>query len=456
MSVIKTYQDFERIPEGGVPAFIEDAIDEFRATEAYKTAVIADEYDHQKNTTIMKYRKLLYTMRGVAVPDNFSANHKMASNFFNRFVTQECMFLLGNGLSLTGEQAEENKAKLGNDFDGQLQKVARASLVDGLAFGFWDYDSLRVFRYTEFCPLWDEETGGLRAGIRFWQLDETKPMRATLYEEDGYREYIKTDKTKGFVPLDEKKPYIVRTMTSVADGVEIIAGENYGRFPVVPLWGSPLHQSELVGIREEIDCYDLIRSGFANDLDDASQIYWTIQNGGGMDDVDLAKFIERMKVVKAAVVEGDGAKAEPHTVEVPYQSRETYLERLEKDMYKDFMAVDVSAITAGAVTATQIKAAYEPLNSKCDQFEYCILDFLQAIFELAGVEGDPVFVRSQIVNMLEQTQMVIAASGILDVETVLRHLPFLTVDEIPGILERLAREEVGMTSFGTTGEEGEE
>ena len=69
------------------------------------------------------------------------------------------------------------------------------------------------------------------------------------------------------------------------------------------MWGNANKQSELVGIREQIDCYDLIKSKFANDIDDASQIYWILQNAGGMDDIDLTRFVERMKTVRAAVVE---------------------------------------------------------------------------------------------------------------------------------------------------------
>ena len=60
-------------------------------------------------------------------------------------------------------------------------------------------------------------------------------------------------------------------------------------------------KAELNTIRTQIDAYDLIKSGFANDLDDVSAIYWTLSNTGGMDDVDLAQFVERMKTVKALV-----------------------------------------------------------------------------------------------------------------------------------------------------------
>ena len=76
---------------------------------------------------------------------------------------------------------------------------------------------------------------------------------------------------------------------------------------------------------------------------------------------------------------GDGAKAEAHTIEVPYQSRETYLTRLENDMYNDAMALNVNQVSAGNVTATAINAAYEPLNNKTDQFEYCIDECIQGL-----------------------------------------------------------------------------
>ena len=49
-----------------------------------------------------------------------------------------------------------------------------------------------------------------------------------------------------------------------ADGFEITNGTNYPSFPIVPLWANDSHQSSIVGIREQIDCYDLIKSGFAN------------------------------------------------------------------------------------------------------------------------------------------------------------------------------------------------
>jgi SPP1 family phage portal protein len=218
----------------------------------------------------------------------------------------------------------------------------------------------------------------------------------------------------------------------------------------VPLWGNPEHQSELITIRSQIDAYDLIKSGFANDLDDASMIYWTISNAGGMDDVDLAQFIERMKVVKAATV-GDGdAKAEAHTLDVPYQSREAYLTRLEADMYKDAMALDTTQIAAGQVTATQIEAAYEPLNEKADMFEYCVQEFVQGVLRVLGIEDSVTFVRSKMANKAEEINALLSASEYLSQEYITEKLLTILgdIDKVDEVIKQMADDSISRMSSG--------
>lgn len=414
-----TYQDLLDVGENeaDIAQFVATAIKSHKSGELYRQSKIADEYLRQQNRTIIQYQKLLYTMAGQAVPDNFSANHKLASNFFYRLVTQQVQYLLGNGIHWENEASAE---KLGKDFDIRLQDLARIAIRDGVGFGFFNFDHLEVFSSLEFVPLYDEENGALMAGIRFWQIDPQKPLRATLYQIDGVTEYIYRDSKPSI--LKEKRPYKLNIGVSEAGGIEIYSGENYPTFPIVPMWGNPLHQSELIGLREKIDAYDLIKSGFANDLDDASQIYWTIQNAGGMDDVDLVKFLEHMKTVKAAVVDQDGASAEAHTIDIPYESREALLERSEKDIYRDFMGVNTEQIAAGQVTATQIEAAYDPLNAKTDQFEYCVIDFLQEILKLAGVDDKPTFTRSLITNSKEEIEKLLLGASYLDSEYITRKL----------------------------------
>ncbi len=429
-----TYQDLEEVLEKNSETetmkFVRDVIVKHEASDDFKIAKDAREYFKHKNVTINNFQKLLYTVTGKAIPDNYSANFKMASKYFYRFVTQENQYLLGNGATW---EKSSTKDKLGTrkyPFDTQLQIAGREALIEKVAFCFWNLDHVEVFKFTEFAPLFDERTGALRAGVRFWQIDKNKPLRATLYEEDGYTEYIWTDRTKvdaGEI-LQDKTPYVLNTRTTEADGIEIIDGQNYPSFPIIPLYGNSSKQSELVGMREQIDCYDLIKSGFANTVDEASLIYWTLNNAGGMDDIDLVQFVERIRSLHAAAME-DGVNAEPHSIEAPYASREALLDRLRSDMYEDAMALDTKALASGgSVVTAVIKAAYEPLDDKCDEYEYQITQFIDALLELTGIDDNATFTRSKIINASEDIATVLSARDYLSEEYVTKKILTLLGD----------------------------
>lgn len=438
---MKTYQDFLEVAEKSDRdrmEFVLSAINDHKNSDLYQQAKIAREYDEHRNVTIITVQKLLYTLSGKAIPDNYSANYKLRSAFFPIFMRQETQYLLSNGVILKNA---ENKKRLGRKFDNQIQDLARSALVGGVAYGFWNLDHLEVFTALELVPLLDEENGSLRAGIRFWQVAANKPLRATLYEPDGFTQFIRRS-GKEMEILAPKCGYISVEASSEVDGTEILEYQNYPGFPIIPMYGNRARQSELVGKREAIDCYDLIKSGFADTVDDASIIYWTISNAGGMDEIDMARFKETMRRIGVGLVDDDGAKAEAHTLTIPVEAREALLSRLSDDLYRDFQMLDTTKIQGGQKTATEITAAYQQMDNKVDEFEYCVGDFLYQLFALIGIDDEPTFTRSKIVNQLEQTQMVLMAAQYLDDETILSKLPWLTQEEIANILKRKSAEEL--------------
>lgn len=410
---MKTYQDWLEVANGSEQQrleFIKALINEHKASQAYRQAVDAENYYAGQNTTIKRYEKILFNSKGQAVPDYFSANHKVASRFFYREVMQANSTLLGNGITWKDGIGGE---ALGKDFDRKIIKAGRNAMVGGTAFGFYNNNKVEIYKITEFAPLYDEEDGALKAGCRFWQIDNSKPLRATMFEMDGFTE-CQWDKnhTKGIV-RSEKRSYIVVKQSTEAFGDEIFEYRNYPTFPVVPCWANELKQSELLPIKATLDCYDLINAKYANDIDDASLIYWTITNAGGMDDVDLSEFIDKMRKLHAAQTDGDQV-VQPTTVDVPYEGREALLDRLEKQLYKDSMALNTYDIANGAVTATQIEASYEPLNEKLDAFEAEISDFIARLLAVAGVEDEPTYTRSKLVNRTEEINTVVNSALYLD------------------------------------------
>lgn len=414
-----TYQDYlevlETNSETQLIQFVLNAIHEHKRSEKYEIAVIADEYFRHLNRTILDYQKLLYTVTGKAVPDNYSANYKLSSNFFFQFVTGLNQYLLSNGVSWGNPSTEK---RVGKNFDKQLQYAGERALVGSVSFGFMNYDHLEVFGYTEFKPMYDEDNGALCAGIRFWQISNQKPLHAILYDSDGYMHFVWKD---GVGTIREPKtPYKITARKTDVGGVENFDGANYPTFPIVPFFGIN-KQSELVGRREQIDCYDLIKSGFANTVDEASLIYWTITGAAGMRDTDLVKFVERIKTVHAAAM-GEGQSAEAHSVEMPYASRETLLDRLRNDLYDDFMAADTRNVASGSVVTAQIEATFHNLDLKANLYEFNVLDFIDGILKVLGIDDEATFTRSKIINQQEQVSVILSASDHLDDEYVTRKI----------------------------------
>ena len=108
------------------------------------------------------------------------------------------------------------------------------------------------------------------------------------------------------------------------------------------------------------------------------------------------------------------------------------------------MALDTRTIVGGAVTATQIEASYEQLNSKVDGFEYCVLDFVNRILDLAGVEDNATFSRSMIVNKNESIQIILQSAPYLDGEYVTRKILSILgdSDQTEEILNRINANEM--------------
>lgn len=430
--------------------FILSAIADHKSSDIYKTAVDAELYYKHLNPTIMRAQKFVYNAMGRAVPDIWSANNKIPCRYYFYFVVQGVQFLLGNGVSFNDDSTQD---KLGKNFDRAIQKLATKAVNGGVSYGFWNLDHLEVFGVDEFVPLYDEENGALMAGIRFWQVANDRPLRATLYETDGYTEYIRR-RGEEITIMAPKRSYKQIERYSEATGTEIFDGGNYPAFPVIPMFNVN-RQSEIVGNRETLDAYDLMASALVNNVDDGNLIYWVLKNCGGMDSADDERFIEQLKMTHVVHADGDGegASVEAHSVEAPFAANETALARLRSQLFDDFMALDVKNIAGGAATATQIKAAYEPLNSKADLFEGQVTEFIENLLDLVGIEDTPTYTRSLIVNQQEQIQTLLSAGEYLSPEYITRKILEILgdTDKADEVLEQVLAAEV--ERFGSVGGE---
>ena len=447
MEQVKTWQDFLEIgaSEKERMNFCLQVINDHKSDPQTIEAAVAERYYDGENVTITNVNKFIVDAYGKMIPDIWSPNHKIKCHLYPYFITQQVLFLLGNGISFTDSTT---LTRLGKGFEKTILDMAIAALNGGIAFGFWNLDHLDKFKLTEFAPLYDEETGRLMAGVRYWQLTPEKPLRLTFFEPDGYTEYIKR-KDAEIEVFANKRPY-VQTVVKSSTGVEIAEGESYPGLPIIPLY-THNRRSAIAGNRDALDAYDLIASKLVNNIDNGEFIYWIIKNAPYMadDPEELQAFLQKLKT-SGVVAVGDGQEVEAHQIETPINATDSALDFMRKQLFADFMAFDPLTVAGGADTATQIKAMYEPLNEKIDLFEYQVTEFIENLLELIGIDDKPTYTRSMITNKQEEAQTVMQAATFTDEDYTTRKLLeiFGDADKVDDVLKR--RDEAEITGFAAT------
>lgn len=399
---------------------------------------------------------------GRLVKDDWSPNFKMPSNFYHALTVQRDMFLLGNGVNWSGRTLtvddsypgairkwiwdDTNKDnpkghyewqvtidvgtsdRLGKSFDSELVNGGKMAMDGAVSFGFWNVNHIEFFGVGDsagspaFMPIWDRFNGDmLMAGIRFWYIQtdtNQKTLYATLYEIDGITEYI-WDDGNGRVRTP-KRPYVQSYQENDAEGRNNVRYSNYKRLPIIPLWANKQHVSEIERLRRHIDVYDLNLNGIANDLSDEI-IFWILQGAAGFDDVETMQFINKIRSQHVADIPPD-SEVQPVPINPPIEGKSALLTRLEHDIYKIFSALNIDEIKGGAITATQIRAAYEDFNHVTDDYETQVSKFLDNLLELIGVEDTPTFTRSLLINVEETSSIVLQSAQHLSDEYVTKKI----------------------------------
>lgn len=448
---IKTYQDLQALgqDEKKRMEFVQDVVREHQSSKLYQNAQIAEKYFNGENVTITGYQRFLFDAFGRKVLDVWSPNHQIACQYYRYLVVQLALFLTGNGVSFKEKAVKE---KLGTDFDTEIVEIVLNALNHSEAFAFVDNGTVRPYSVLELAPLFDEETGALRAAVRWWQLDADKPLRYTLYEEDGFTDYVKS-KGEEIKVMTEKRPYLLTVEKSDAAGETIVDGRNYPTFPIVPLYNAG-KRSELDGNREAIDALDLMISQLVNNVDAGEAIYWLFRNSGGMTQEELNQFIQQLKVNHAAAVDSDG-DISAHSPQVNFAASHEAITQLRQQIFDNAMGLDVRNIAGGAATATQIKAAYEPLNAKADLLEMQLVKFIHGILAVLGIDDDPTFTRSYIVNQQEAVQTIVTAGSDLPQDYKTRKILEILgdIDRADEVLAMLTAEDANRFSTEPTTEE---
>ena len=439
-----TYNDFIKLTDQKDRIdFIFGAIDRYKGSNFVRKAIEAEKYFKAENVTINKRPKWKMTKTGKEM--TFSKNI-MVSDFFYRFILQQNQFLLANGVQLKNL---DEKDKLGFGFDKILETLGEKSLIHGVSWGFWNNDRLIDFPAIQdegnkgFFTLVDEMTGQNMIGVRFWQIADNKPMYVEVYDENGFTTYSREPKENRVDLVIAHQSY-KRVVQKDKLGEILLREEDYGMLPIVPLYANEYKRSEFKdSLKTKIDMYDKIASDFGDNLERTNDIYWVISNFGGTSE-EIKEMLAEIEEVRATYTVADGlgnSSAEPHTIEVPYEARQTALKILEKQLYSDFMALNMEQLTGISLTNVAIRTATANLELKANKYEWQLFQFMQKILALAGIYTEDIkFKRQYIANESETMKMLVMCKDDLTHRKRLEINPLIEPDEVDIILAEFEEE----------------
>ena len=416
---LQRYQKEATTPEKAAD-FIRRAIAAHQASTAYQEAQISRRYYYGENETITQRQNLIYDEYGKAYKDIWTPNHKLKSHWYHNAVDQRVSYLLAaDGVTFAKPETKKRLETPRYRFDAQTFIAASEAFIGGTSYSFFNADHIDVFDFESYVEILDETNGEMGMGIRHWRLADDTPRIVYLFEADGYTEF-REDEDGRLLMFEGKRPYRQNVVRS-AVSEEITPGAPYPGFPIVPLScnrrGTPL----LTGNRETIDALDISRSTSVNHVE-SDTLYWLFEGLQGMDKFDIVKAIADLRRIHglATPPAGSDARITPHTVQAPFEGLHATIEEVKRQLNFDFSVFDPQLISSsGNATATQIRAAYDPLNVATNVFELeHLIPYVSRILELAEIDDEFSFKRDAIINKQEEMQTLLMLAQYLDAEYV--------------------------------------
>jgi len=342
-----------------------------------------DYYDGN-NVTIRKVVRSFWSDKSKCMKVNpYVAQNRIGFNKFHDVVSQKVSTLLNEPPIIDGFDDDEFTKRLGF----ALKKTATYSSCCGVGWMFYSEDNqISVFNPVN-CIAFrdDEDTSVIRAFIRYWKVktmtNSDSVEYAEVYTDDGMTRYRSGKAGSDFIQIAPIVPYREMVMSDF-EGIraEVVPTS---KIPLVELDNNDGRTGDLTPtLRAKIDIIDIVNSGFANNIQDFSDVYWVIKAGGDVDTDVFQEFMSDVSKTHKIVAGGDGSDVEPHQFEIPVQARSTFCDRMKTEIADETGVVDPKDLTGSSVTNVAIKAVTMKLRQRVSDFEWDVYNACQKVMGL--------------------------------------------------------------------------
>lgn len=209
---------------------------------------------------------------------------------------------------------------------------------------------------------------------------------------------------------------------------------NFGVVPFIEFPNNNIGTDDLKNIKQLIDIYDKVFSGYVNDLEDIQEIIFVLTNYGG---TDLKEFLHGLKKYKTVDMQNSGGDDKSGlstlSIDIPVEAREKLLDRTRKLIFELGQGVDPNPENFGNSSGVALEYLYSLLELKSGftevQFKPAFNKLIRLICgNLKVGRIVQTWTRNKIRNDKETSEIAKMSQGVISTKTLLKNHPW--VDDV--------------------------
>lgn len=433
-----------------------------------RRAQTADRYYRKRNDILLKKP---FDENGEHPMRN--ADNRIPSNFYGLLVNQKASYLFSDPpLFDVGRKADNERIveALGDGYAKKCKGLCINASNAGVGWlhvwkgedGGFQYG---VVPSTQVIPVWSSDLEKrLIAALRTYNTVDDVGETYTVYEYWTDTECVAYQRREA-ANLDYLFPCRMFSVYDLDLGMMQPSNRyqhGWGEVPFIPFFNNEVCASDLDTVKELVDAYDKVFSGFLNDLEDIQEIIFVLSGYGG---ADLHEFIENIKRSKAIKVDpGDDNNkpgVETLTINIPVEAREKMLTITRKAIFEQGQGIDPDPQNFGNSSGVALKFLYSLLELKSGlmetEFRLGFGRLVRLICKHLGIAPgkiDQTWTRTAVTNDAELADIAAKSTGVISQRTILRRHPW--VDDPGEEQKQLDKErETQEAQYGFLAEGGE-
>ncbi len=427
-----------------------------------------DDFIKKADTAYRYYRKkndILYAEKDDESENPMrNADNRVPSNFHKLLVNQKTAYLFTAPPIFDVKNDNANKLikdVLGDSFRKKCK--ALCVQVSNCSVGWIHYwkDNKNKFKYAvvdarQIVPVWTKNLEKeLMAVLRYYQdVDIADGEQYIIYEIWTEKECSafrrRVDATYEELQLCEK--YTILDVDTGETEMSHVYEHDFGKVPFVFFNNNDEMENDLSDIKELIDVYDKVFSGFINDLEDIQELIFILTNYGG-EESNALEILKEMKNKKLIEVESNGpddkSGVSTLSIEIPVEARKEMLSITRKSIFEQGMGIDPDPQNFGNSSGVALSYLYSLLELKAGmletEFALSFSHLVKIILEFYGMSADTIeqtWTRTSVSNDAELADIASKSKGVISTKTIVSKHPW--VDDPVAEIQLLEEEEAKM------------